>query len=76
MGCIEINICRRHLLKCPSLIETWDVLKFAFIRLVSFAFVSLIETWDVLKFNTILITQPRKGSLIETWDVLKCVYGY
>ena len=49
MGCIEINICRRHLLKCPSLIETWDVLKFAFIRLVSFAFVSLIETWDVLK---------------------------
>ena len=36
---------------CISLIETWDVLKFASIIIMLFLGGGLIETWDVLKLH-------------------------
>ena len=56
---------------CSGLIETWDVLKYHYMKIKMTTKDRLIETWDVLKFLYIYTWQNSAKRLIETWDVLK-----
>ena len=59
---------------CLWLIETWDVLKSSFAKLLLYAKSRLIETWDVLKFEVWRDNYKGFDWLIETWDVLKFLW--
>ena len=49
MRCIEIGVYKIGDTKIAWLIETWDVLKLAWLILPDLRSKGLIETWDVLK---------------------------